>query len=162
MPKVVTNSQVSVPDEDTLVPWFLSVSLASSWSPCPSTWGTPAVSGVNVWLQERDLEALVRRFKTDLHNCVAYIQEPKLLKEKIRSLFEKYVQRADMVSSECPPCPSPPTLPCTSHLHSFAESPHPPGGNCGAELRPATGVCPPAGTPGEKPCHSQEEGGQRE
>ncbi|CAO2588725.1 Cilia- and flagella-associated protein 57 [Lemmus lemmus] len=47
--------------------------------------------------KERDLEALVRRFKTDLHNCVAYIQEPKLLKEKIRALFEKYVQRADMV-----------------------------------------------------------------
>ncbi|XP_012923642.1 cilia- and flagella-associated protein 57 isoform X2 [Heterocephalus glaber] len=47
--------------------------------------------------KERDLEALVKRFKTDLHNCVAYIQEPHLLKEKIRGLFEKYVQRADMV-----------------------------------------------------------------
>ncbi|XP_029425353.1 cilia- and flagella-associated protein 57 isoform X1 [Nannospalax galili] len=47
--------------------------------------------------KERDLEALVRRFKTDLHNCVAYIQEPRLLKEKIRGLFEKYVQQADMV-----------------------------------------------------------------
>ncbi|XP_069843573.1 cilia- and flagella-associated protein 57 isoform X1 [Dipodomys merriami] len=47
--------------------------------------------------KERDLEALVRQFKTDLHNCVAYIQEPRLLKEKIRGLFEKYVQRADMV-----------------------------------------------------------------
>ncbi|EQB77501.1 WD repeat-containing protein 65 [Camelus ferus] len=50
-----------------------------------------------LWLQERDLEALVKRFKTDLHNCVAYIQEPRLLKEKVRALFEKYVQRADMV-----------------------------------------------------------------
>ncbi|XP_040325824.1 cilia- and flagella-associated protein 57 isoform X2 [Herpailurus yagouaroundi] len=47
--------------------------------------------------KERDLEALVRRFKTDLHNCVAYIQEPRLLKEKVRALFEKYVQQADMV-----------------------------------------------------------------
>ncbi|PNI52630.1 CFAP57 isoform 1 [Pan troglodytes] len=47
--------------------------------------------------KERDLEALVKRFKTDLHNCVAYIQEPRLLKEKVRGLFEKYVQRADMV-----------------------------------------------------------------
>ncbi|KAM4872713.1 cilia- and flagella-associated protein 57 isoform 2-T3 [Thomomys bottae] len=47
--------------------------------------------------KERDLESLVRRFKTDLHNCVAYIQEPRLLKEKTRALFEKYVQRADMV-----------------------------------------------------------------
>ncbi|KAM5248101.1 cilia- and flagella-associated protein 57 [Ctenodactylus gundi] len=47
--------------------------------------------------KEWDLEALVKRFKTDLHNCVAYIQEPQQLKEKIRGLFEKYVQRADMV-----------------------------------------------------------------
>lgn len=59
-------------------------------------------------LQERDTEALVRRFKTDLHNCVAYIQEPRLLKEKVRGLFEMYVQRADMVSltflPSVPPC----------------------------------------------------------
>ncbi|XP_048671545.1 cilia- and flagella-associated protein 57 isoform X4 [Marmota marmota marmota] len=47
--------------------------------------------------KERDLEAVVKWFKTDLHNCVAYIQEPPLLKEKVRGLFEKYVQRADMV-----------------------------------------------------------------
>ncbi|XP_055986867.1 cilia- and flagella-associated protein 57 [Sorex fumeus] len=47
--------------------------------------------------KQRDTEALVRRFKTDLHNCVAYIQEPRLLKEKVRELFEMYVQRADMV-----------------------------------------------------------------
>ncbi|KAM7099461.1 cilia- and flagella-associated protein 57 [Molossus nigricans] len=47
--------------------------------------------------KERDLEALVKRFKTDLHNCVAYIQEARQLKEKVRALFEKYVQRADMV-----------------------------------------------------------------
>uniref|UniRef100_A0A8D1JCS1 Cilia- and flagella-associated protein 57 n=1 Tax=Sus scrofa TaxID=9823 RepID=A0A8D1JCS1_PIG len=47
--------------------------------------------------KERDLEALVKRFKMDLHNCVAYIQEPRLLKGKVRALFEKYVQRADMV-----------------------------------------------------------------
>ncbi|XP_045440656.1 cilia- and flagella-associated protein 57 [Pipistrellus kuhlii] len=47
--------------------------------------------------KERDLEALVKRFKTDLHNCVAYIQEARALKEKVRGLFEKYVQRADMV-----------------------------------------------------------------
>ncbi|TKC38954.1 hypothetical protein EI555_020958 [Monodon monoceros] len=46
---------------------------------------------------ERNLEALVKRFKMDLHNCVAYIQEPRQLKEKFRALFEKYVQRADMV-----------------------------------------------------------------
>ncbi|XP_043860476.1 cilia- and flagella-associated protein 57 isoform X1 [Dromiciops gliroides] len=46
---------------------------------------------------ERDMEALVKRFKIDLHNCVGYIQEPRQLKEKIRALFDKYVQQADMV-----------------------------------------------------------------
>ncbi|XP_074077759.1 cilia- and flagella-associated protein 57 [Macrotis lagotis] len=47
--------------------------------------------------KERDLEALVKRFKIDLHNCVGFIQEPRQLKEKIRALFEKYVQQADMM-----------------------------------------------------------------
>ncbi|XP_072505212.1 cilia- and flagella-associated protein 57 isoform X6 [Notamacropus eugenii] len=47
--------------------------------------------------KERDMEALVKRFKIDLHNCVGYIQEPRQLKEKIRALFDKYVQQADMV-----------------------------------------------------------------
>lgn len=103
------------------------------------------------------MEALVRRFKTDLHNCVAYIQEPRLLKEKIRALFENYVQRADMVSSECPALPPPH---CHSSLPLLSVSPNTPGGDCRAELRPATGVCPPAGTPGEEPGHTQEESGQ--
>ncbi|XP_063153827.1 cilia- and flagella-associated protein 57 isoform X2 [Candoia aspera] len=47
--------------------------------------------------KERDMEALVKRFKTDLHNCVGLIQEPKKLKECIRDIYEKYVQKADMV-----------------------------------------------------------------
>ncbi|XP_030427523.1 cilia- and flagella-associated protein 57 isoform X2 [Gopherus evgoodei] len=47
--------------------------------------------------KERDMEALVKRFKTDLHNCVGFIQEPKKLKEGIRELYDKYVQQADMV-----------------------------------------------------------------
>ncbi|XP_061488605.1 cilia- and flagella-associated protein 57 isoform X1 [Rhineura floridana] len=47
--------------------------------------------------KERDMEALVKRFKTDLHNCVGLIQEPKKLKEGIRDIYEKYVQKADMV-----------------------------------------------------------------
>uniref|UniRef100_A0A8D0GI28 Cilia- and flagella-associated protein 57 n=1 Tax=Sphenodon punctatus TaxID=8508 RepID=A0A8D0GI28_SPHPU len=47
--------------------------------------------------KERDMEALVKQFKTDLHNCVGLIQEPKKLKEGIRDLYEKYVQKADMV-----------------------------------------------------------------
>lgn len=40
---------------------------------------------------------------------MAYIQEARQLKEKVRALFEKYVQRADMVSS-APSPPSPPLL----------------------------------------------------
>ncbi|XP_022105499.1 cilia- and flagella-associated protein 57-like [Acanthaster planci] len=40
----------------------------------------------------RDTEAICRRFKTDLHNCVAYIQEPKKLKESIKQLYAKHVQ----------------------------------------------------------------------
>ncbi|CAL1538634.1 unnamed protein product [Lymnaea stagnalis] len=40
----------------------------------------------------RDVEAIVRRFKTDLHNCVGYIQDPKMLKESIKALYQKHVQ----------------------------------------------------------------------
>uniref|UniRef100_A0A0B7A6G0 Cilia- and flagella-associated protein 57 n=1 Tax=Arion vulgaris TaxID=1028688 RepID=A0A0B7A6G0_9EUPU len=40
----------------------------------------------------RDVEATVRRFKTDLHNCVGYIQDPKMLKESIKALYQKHVQ----------------------------------------------------------------------
>ena len=56
------------------------------------------VSRLVMWLQVRDVEAAVRRFKTDLHNCVGYIQDPKLLKESIRALYQKHVQE-DIVSS---------------------------------------------------------------
>ncbi|XP_029582256.1 cilia and flagella associated protein 57 [Salmo trutta] len=45
----------------------------------------------------RDVEALVRRFKTDLHNCVGFIQEPKRLKDSIRELYDHYIQRSDVV-----------------------------------------------------------------
>ena len=40
----------------------------------------------------RDVEAVVKRFKTDLYNCVGFIQEPKKLKENVKSLYQKYVQ----------------------------------------------------------------------
>lgn len=46
----------------------------------------------------RDVEAVVRRFKTDLHNCVGYIQDPKMLKESIKALYQKHVQE-DIVST---------------------------------------------------------------
>lgn len=45
----------------------------------------------------RDVEAVVKRFKTDLHNCVGYIQDPKMLKESIKALYSKHVQE-DIVS----------------------------------------------------------------
>jgi hypothetical protein len=48
-------------------------------------------------LQVRDGEAIVRRFKTDLHNCVGYILDPKMLKESIKALYQKHVQE-DIVS----------------------------------------------------------------
>ena len=51
-----------------------------------------------MWLQVRDVEAVVRRFKTDLHNCVGYIQDPKMLKESIKALYQKHVQE-DIVSN---------------------------------------------------------------
>jgi len=41
--------------------------------------------------QVHDVQALVKRFKTDLHNAAGYIQEPKKLKEHIKDLYGKYV-----------------------------------------------------------------------
>lgn len=38
-----------------------------------------------------DVEAVVKRFKTDLHNAAGYIQEPKKLKEHVKELYCKYV-----------------------------------------------------------------------
>ena len=37
-----------------------------------------------------DLEGLVRRFRTDLHNCVGYIQDPKMLKDTLIALYKKH------------------------------------------------------------------------
>lgn len=125
--------------------------------PLESPWGDRSTCPR---LQDRNLEALVKRFKTDLHNCVAYIQEPRLLKEKVRALFEKYVQRADLVS----PAPLFPALTCSpgSPPPSLRSPSAPSGRDRRAELRPAAGGCPAAGAPGEKPGRSQEEGGQGE
>lgn len=44
------------------------------------------------------MEVLVNRFKTDLHNCVGFIQDSKKLKDGIRELYTKYVQQPDEVS----------------------------------------------------------------
>ncbi|KAJ8367313.1 hypothetical protein AAFF_G00320970 [Aldrovandia affinis] len=40
----------------------------------------------------RSLQALEQRFKTDVHRCVEFIQEPKKLKDSIRELYRTYVQ----------------------------------------------------------------------
>ena len=42
-------------------------------------------------LQVHDKQALVKRFKTDLHNAAGFIQEPKKLKEHVKELYGKYV-----------------------------------------------------------------------
>ena len=52
-----------------------------------------------IWsVKAREEEAVVRRLKTDLHNCVGYIQEPKLLKDSIKAMYQKHVHE-DMVNS---------------------------------------------------------------
>ena len=47
--------------------------------------------------QVHDIKAKLKQFKTDLHNCVGYIQDPKMLKETIKALYAKHV-RDDIVS----------------------------------------------------------------
>lgn len=49
-------------------------------------------------LQKQNMEALIKRFKMDLHNCVGFIQDYKKLKAGIRELYTKYVQQLEMVS----------------------------------------------------------------
>lgn len=44
-----------------------------------------------VSFQVRDAEAVNKRMKTDIHNCVGFIQEPKKLKESIKTVYETYV-----------------------------------------------------------------------
>lgn len=38
-----------------------------------------------------DCSTVIKRFKTDLHECVQHIQEPKQLKEAVTALYKKYV-----------------------------------------------------------------------
>uniref|UniRef100_H2ZKC8 Cilia- and flagella-associated protein 57 n=1 Tax=Ciona savignyi TaxID=51511 RepID=H2ZKC8_CIOSA len=39
----------------------------------------------------RDSEAVSKRMKTDLHNCVGFLQDPKKLKECVKSVYETHV-----------------------------------------------------------------------
>ncbi|NXW07254.1 CFA57 protein, partial [Fregetta grallaria] len=50
--------------------------------------------------KKQNMEALMKRFKTDLHNCVGFIQDSKKMKDGIRELYTKYVQQSDMVETE--------------------------------------------------------------
>eukprot|EP00927_Polykrikos_kofoidii_P004457 TRINITY_DN11755_c0_g1_i1.p1 TRINITY_DN11755_c0_g1~~TRINITY_DN11755_c0_g1_i1.p1 ORF type:complete len:1221 (-),score=291.71 TRINITY_DN11755_c0_g1_i1:257-3919(-) len=38
-----------------------------------------------------DCQTIIKRFKNDLHECVQFIQDPKLLKESVTGLYKKYV-----------------------------------------------------------------------
>merc|ERR1711920_357505 len=38
-----------------------------------------------------DCQTVIKRFKTDLHECVQFIQEPKQLRESVSALHKKYV-----------------------------------------------------------------------
>ncbi|XP_032884753.1 cilia- and flagella-associated protein 57 [Amblyraja radiata] len=42
------------------------------------------------------VESVVKRFKTDVYNCVGFIQDPKKLKESVQQLYEKYVPQSDV------------------------------------------------------------------
>ncbi|XP_072724848.1 cilia- and flagella-associated protein 57 isoform X3 [Ciconia boyciana] len=50
--------------------------------------------------KKQNMEALIKRFKTDLHNCVGFIQDSKKMKDGIRELYTKYVQQSDTVQTE--------------------------------------------------------------
>ncbi|XP_056221340.1 cilia- and flagella-associated protein 57 [Seriola aureovittata] len=44
-----------------------------------------------------DLETHLQRFKSDLHNCVGFMQEPKKLKDSIKMIYARYVSQTDGV-----------------------------------------------------------------
>ncbi|CAJ1051853.1 cilia- and flagella-associated protein 57 isoform X1 [Xyrichtys novacula] len=48
----------------------------------------------------KDLETHLQRLKSDLHSCVGFIQEPKKLKERVQSIYARYVSQSDRVEKE--------------------------------------------------------------
>lgn len=52
------------------------------------------------FLQKQDMETVIKRFKSDLHNCVSFIDDSKKMKESIRELYTKYVHQSDLVSQD--------------------------------------------------------------
>ncbi|KAM9364883.1 cilia- and flagella-associated protein 57 [Pholidichthys leucotaenia] len=45
----------------------------------------------------KDLETYLQRFRSDLHNCVGLIQEPKKLKDSVLAVYARYVPQTDKV-----------------------------------------------------------------
>lgn len=48
--------------------------------------------------QLMDLETHLQRLKSDLHNCVGFIQEPKKLKDSMKMIYSRYVSQTNWVS----------------------------------------------------------------
>ncbi|XP_017350530.1 cilia- and flagella-associated protein 57 isoform X1 [Ictalurus punctatus] len=44
----------------------------------------------------RNLNTLVQRMKTDIQNCLGFIQQPSLLKENFLKLYQSYIHEADV------------------------------------------------------------------
>ncbi|XP_037639358.1 cilia- and flagella-associated protein 57 [Sebastes umbrosus] len=45
----------------------------------------------------KDLEMHLQRFKSDLHNCASFIQEPRKLKDSVQMIYARYVPQTDGV-----------------------------------------------------------------
>ncbi|KAF1391148.1 hypothetical protein PFLUV_G00038910 [Perca fluviatilis] len=43
----------------------------------------------------KDLETHLQRLKSDLHNCVGFIQEPRKLKDSVQTIYARYVPQTD-------------------------------------------------------------------
>lgn len=41
--------------------------------------------------KRRDAQVVLKRIKTDIHNCVGFIQDPDLLVDRIKAVYQKYV-----------------------------------------------------------------------
>ncbi|NXL26795.1 CFA57 protein, partial [Glaucidium brasilianum] len=50
--------------------------------------------------KKQNMETFIKRFKTDLHNCVGFIQDSRKMKDGIRELYRKYVNQSDLVETE--------------------------------------------------------------
>uniref|UniRef100_A0A3Q1GAY0 Cilia and flagella associated protein 57 n=1 Tax=Acanthochromis polyacanthus TaxID=80966 RepID=A0A3Q1GAY0_9TELE len=44
-----------------------------------------------------DMETHLQRLKSDLHNCVSFIQDPRKLKDSVKTIHTKYLQQSDEV-----------------------------------------------------------------